>query len=194
MRIGLFGGTFDPIHFGHLITAETVRSDFGLDRILFIPAAIPPHKHKTSLSPAPLRLTMVKLALEKTPYFEVSDVEIKRGGVSYTVETVQWFQESDYWKENEFYLLIGVDSLLELGNWRYPDRILEKVPILVMERPGFDSEKAEKQFLEKIVPVKVPLIDISSSEIRRRVKEGKSIRYWVPEKVEKYIRQKGLYL
>ncbi len=194
MKIGLFGGTFDPIHFGHLIIAETVRSDFGLDRILFIPAAVSPHKAKTSLSPAPLRLTMVELALENTLYFEASDVEIKRGGFSYTVETVQWFQESDNWKGNEFYLLIGSDSLLELGTWKDPDKILGKIPILVMERPGFDSGKAEKQFQKRIVPVKVLFIDISSSEIRRRVKEGKSIRYWVPEKVEEYIRQKRLYL
>ena len=194
MKIGLFGGTFDPIHFGHLIVAETVRSDFGLDRILFIPAAIPPHKIKTSLSPASLRLAMVKLALEKVPYFEASDIEIKRGGISYTVDTVRWFWESDDWEGNEFYLLIGSDSLLELGTWKDPDKILERIPILVMGRPGFDFEKAEKRFQKKIVPVEVPLIDISSSEIRRRVKERKSIRYWVPEKVEKYIKQKGLYL
>ncbi len=194
MRTGLFGGTFDPIHTGHLIVAETVRSDFKLDRILFIPAEKPPHKRDSYLSPSTVRLKMVELAISRHPNFEISDVEIQRGGTSYTVDTVRWFLESKEWRKDVLYLIVGSDSLLEMETWRDSTIILEKIQTLVVERPGFDWEKGDKRFLKKVTLVQIPLVDISSTEIRRRVREGKSIRYWVPEKVENYIQRKGLYL
>jgi nicotinate-nucleotide adenylyltransferase len=193
MKTGLFGGTFDPIHVGHLIVAETVRCDLSLDRILFVVAAVPYHKVRENLSPAFLRLEMVELALEGYPLFTVSDVEVQRGGVSYTVETVRWFQDSEEWGKDELYLLIGSDCLLELGMWKDPEEILNNIPTLVVERPGFDIKKAEQRFGKRVTGVQAPLIDISSTDIRRRVRAGKSIKFWVPEKVEEYIMRKGLY-
>lgn len=194
MRTGLFGGTFDPIHVGHLIIAETVRSDFPLDRIIFIPTAAPSYKKETRISPAEVRAEMVKLAVGNCPYFEVSDIEIQRGGVTYTVDTIRWFMESEEWRGEELYFIIGGDSLLDLGTWKDSEEILEKIQTLVVARPGYDVNQSEWRFREKVTMVNVPLVDISSTEIRGRVQDGKSIRYWVPEKVESYILRKGLYL
>ena len=193
MRIGLFGGTFDPIHFGHLMIAETVRSDFPLDRMLFIPAATSPHKVGESLSSAEIRFKMVQRAIDSYSGLGVSDVEIQKRKISYTVDTVKWFRERKEWLHDEFYLLIGSDSFLELNTWKDPEEILEQVRMLVVSRPGFDIEEGEERFREKMTVVKAPLIDISSSEIRKRVRLGKSIRYWVPESVEGIIFEKGLY-
>lgn len=194
MKTGLFGGTFDPIHIGHLIIAETVRSDFVLDRVLFIPAQIPPNKVNRILSAAQIRLKMVELAIDGYSYFDVSDVEIQRGGVSYTVETVHWFKETEEWGKDELFLIVGSDSLLEMKSWKDPGGILQKIQTLVVGRPGFDIEKAEESFRRRVKRVYTPFINISSTEIRQRVRSGKSIHYWVPEKVEVYIRKKGLYL
>jgi len=194
MRIGLFGGTFDPIHIAHLIVAETVRSDFSLDRIFFIPAALPPHKGRKRLTPIRARLEMLHLAVEGQSGFFVSDVEMQRGEVSYTIDTVRWFQEREEWAGDDFYLILGGDSLLELGTWKDPEQILDTIPILVVRRPGFDMDRVEERFLKRVVFVNAPFVAISSTEIRQRVHEGKSIRYWVPDKVEAYIRREGLYL
>lgn len=194
MKIGLFGGTFDPIHVGHLIIAETVRSDFSLDRLLFVPAAVPPHKKYRDISSGSIRLEMVRSAISGHPYFEVSDAEIRRGGISYTVETVRRFQESEEWAGNAFYLLIGADSFRDLKNWKKPKEILDRIRVLVVERPSFGIEEIEAGFDEGVTLVRAPLVGISSNEIRRRVREGKSIRYWVPESVEQIIRREGLYL
>ncbi len=193
MRIGLFGGTFDPIHIGHLVIAETVCSDFPLDQILFIPAATSPHKVGENLSPPEIRFEMVQSAVDSHTGLGISDIEIQKGEISYTVETIKWFREREEWLHDEFYLLIGSDSFLELSTWKDPEMILEQVHLLVASRPGFNIEKGEKRFREKATVVKAPLIDISSSEIRKRVRLGNSIRYWVPESVEKIIFEKGLY-
>ena len=193
MKIGLFGGTFDPIHTGHLIVAETVRSDFQLDRILFIPASRPPHKQGQTFAPSADRKYMVKQALKGNPFFKLSDVELRRGGESYTIETIRWFQESKIWKKHIFFLIIGADSLLEMTIWKNPDEILKSIRVLVLLRPGFDIQNSDKKYLDKVTMVSVPNIDISSTKIRNRIRNNQTIRYWVPEAVERYIHTKGLY-
>ena len=193
MRIGLFGGTFDPLHIGHLIIAETVHSDFSLDQIIFIPAAVSPHKVGKNLSPADIRLEMVRRTIDHCTHFNVSDVEIQNEKISYTVDTVRWFREAEQWHHDELYLLIGSDSFLELNTWKDPELILEQVHMLVVGRPGFEIQTVEERFRDNVTIIDGPLIDISSSEIRQRVQLGKSIRYWVPDCVEKIISQKGLY-
>ena len=127
MKIGLFGGTFDPIHVGHLIIAETIFSDFLLDRIFFIPTAVPPHKNSDSVSPTDRRLEMVKLAVEDRSGFDVSDTELQRGGVSYTIDTIRWFQNSESLKGGSFFLIIGSDSLYDIKNWKHPEEILSSI-------------------------------------------------------------------
>ena len=157
MRTGLFGGTFDPIHIGHLIVAETVRSDAKLERVVFVPAAQPPHKVDTTLSPTSVRAKMVELAITGHPFFDLSDVEIQRKGVSYTVDTVRWFVESETWSRDELYLIIGSDSLLEMGTWKDAEIILQKISTLVVERPGFDWQKAEDRFRKIVTVLPTPL-------------------------------------
>jgi len=193
MKIGIFGGTFDPIHMGHLIVAETVRSDFQLDRILFIPASKPPHKPGRTFASFTDRKSMIKQALKDNPFFQLSDVEHRRSGVSYTIDTIRWFQKSKIWEKHIFFLLIGADSLLELSTWKDPDDIFKSVRVLVLRRPGSDITKSEKRYLEKVTIVDVPHIDISSTKIRNRIGRNQTVRYWVPEAVERYIHKKGLY-
>jgi nicotinate-nucleotide adenylyltransferase len=193
MRTGLFGGTFDPIHMGHLFVAETVRNDFNLDRILFIPAAIPPNKVGLTFSPPEVRMRMAALAVEENPHFHVSDLEIRRGGISYTIDTIRWLKASEAWQEDELFLLIGSDSLLDLRTWKDPEALLDEIRILVVKRPDFDVESVDSAFRDRFELVQTPLIAISSTEIRERVRLRKSIRYWVPEAVEAYIHRKGLY-
>ncbi len=193
MKIGLFGGTFDPIHTGHIILAETARSDLCLDRILFIPAAIPPNKMECVVTSAAIRVEMLLHAIDKIDNFDMSDTEIRRGGVSYTIDTVNDFLNSSEYEDSQFTLLLGGDSLVELDAWKDPERLLKSIPTVVMGRPGYDGMSAPKSFKEQVTFIRTPLIEISSTEIRRRVQEGKSVRFWVPDPVESYIREKGLY-
>jgi len=193
MRIGVYGGSFDPIHQGHLILAEYVREILILNKILFIPAAISPHKTLHQVTPAPLRLKMVELAIADNPHFQFSDIEIKRGGISYTVETIKTLREDHSLQRDQIFLLIGSDNLLDLPKWREPEQLLALCQVVVLPRPGFNIEEAEERFRERVLVLQTPLIEISSKEIRRRVKQGKSIRYLVPPSVERFIREKGLY-
>lgn len=193
MRVGIFGGTFDPIHVGHLIVAETVRSDFPLDRVVFLPAALPPHKEAQDVTPAELRLRMCRAAIDGCTGFDVSDLEIRSGGVSYTIDIVYRMSASEEWKKHELYLLLGMDSLVDLGTWKDPEALLRRIPVLVAGRPGSDASDADPSFLRSVTFVEAPMIDISSSEIRRRVREGRSIRHRVPDGVEALIREQGLY-
>ena len=193
MKIGLFGGTFDPIHIGHLVLAETVCNDVGLDQIVFILSGNPPHKNQQYLSHSQLRLDMVKLAIKKNPLFEVSDIEVRNKKISYTIDTIQWFQNTPGWKGNFFYLLIGADSLLDIGTWKEPEKILNQIKTLVVSRPGYDMECVDEVFRRRVTFIDTPYIGISSSEIRQRVHTNRSIRYWVPREVESYIYNKGLY-
>ncbi|MCD6117605.1 nicotinate-nucleotide adenylyltransferase [bacterium] len=193
MRIGLFGGTFDPIHTGHLIIAEAVRTGLCLDKIFFIPAGSPPHKIQNTVTEAGLRLEMVKIAIHDYPYFHVSDIEIGRKGKSFTIDTIRMFQNSPDFADDEFVLIIGCDNFLGLGNWYQPDEVLKSIDTVVAVRPGFDLSKAEKRFINKVKIIKTPLIDISSSQIRESVHNGESVSFWVPENVKQFIETKGLY-
>lgn len=198
-RLGVYGGTFDPIHMGHLIVAEMARQECCLDKVLFIPAKIPPHKNDNHISPADYRFEMTGLAIRENPYFDISDLELKRQGISYTVDSIIALsqEQSD---ESKIWLIVGGDSFLEIDRWKDAETIMTMCNFAVYLRPNFPTEtlmiKAErvrKRFDSNVQFVEAPMIGISSTDIRNRVSRGKSIRYMVPDAVEKYIREKGLY-
>jgi nicotinate-nucleotide adenylyltransferase len=193
MKIGLFGGTFDPVHMGHLIVAETVRSDCGLDRILFIPTGIQPRKTEKPAADPETRLRMIELAAAGHDAMGVSDVEIKREGVSYTLDTLKAMNGIPSGRGQELFLVMGMDSLIDFQNWKEPHEILKRAGLLVAARPGFDRAAVEPWIQNRAVFVETPRVDISSTEIRRRIREGLSVRFWVPEPVLAYIRGRGLY-
>lgn len=191
MNIGILGGTFNPPHIGHLIVAEHVRTELALDRILFIPAATPPHKVNDGIIDAHHRVQMLRLATQDNPHFDVAEIEIARGGVSYTADTLQQLHVEH--PSDQFFLLIGMDNLLEFHTWRSPEAILELATVVVMTRPGFAPHDVPAAMREKVVICPVPEIDIASRQIRKRVAEGKSIRYLVPDSVREYITRFELY-
>lgn len=197
-RLGVLGGTFDPIHFGHLIAAEVVRDQFELERVLFVPAARPPHKASQRVTPAEHRLAMVRLAVSGNPYFEVSTIEIARPGASYTVDTVRTLRRQ-IGPAGRLYLIIGADSVLDLPTWKDPLEILEYCDILAVTRAGYDGRGFDRM-VDRMVKaggavhrVTIPEVFISSSEIRKRISEGRSIKYLVPDAVGEYIGRTGLY-
>jgi nicotinate-nucleotide adenylyltransferase len=189
-HIGLYGGTFDPPHMGHLIVAAHVREELGLDQILFMPALTPPHKQDRDVTPAELRLAMVRLAIDGDASFAVSDLEIERGGVSYTVETVKALLALH--PGAALTVLIGMDNLVDFGTWRDPAGILALARVAVMTRPGY-VPGAGGAYLTQMTLCEVPHIGIAARDIRRRVAEGKSIRYLVPDAVGSFIHEHGLY-
>jgi nicotinate-nucleotide adenylyltransferase len=192
MRIGILGGTFDPIHWGHLLIAEGVREKFALDEVLFIPASWPPHKVKGRVTEAVHRYKMALLATQNNPHFSVSAVEMNRPGKSYTIETVKELKEK--YEEAEIYFIVGLDSALEIFTWKDPEKLLRLCRFISVQRPfSRELEKLDKRYRERIEIVEVPTLPISSTEIRERVKEGRSIKYLVPEAVEKYICKNKLY-
>jgi nicotinate-nucleotide adenylyltransferase len=190
-KVGILGGTFDPIHMGHLVLAEQVREKFQLERVIFIPCASPPHKTEQKLSPADDRFEMTKLALEGNPYFFVSDIELKREGLSYTVETLRELKE--FYRDSEIYFLTGSDVLDEITTWKDPEEIYKLAKIVIGVRPGFDKFDPENHFAKKSIIVEITGIDISSTQIREKVRKGESIKYLVPSKVEEYIKNRNLY-
>lgn len=199
-RIGIFGGTFNPVHTAHLIMAETVREQVHLDKILFIPSVNPPHKNPNRLAEAKHRLKMLKLAAEGNEYFEVSDIEIKLGETqkNYTVNTLIALRELYSQKEGsadgvKFYLIIGMDQLISLHTWKDPGKLFFLSEVVVINRPGFLQTQVENEYSRRVIYVPAPNIDISSTEIRHRVRENKSIKYLLPEKAEKYIYENNLY-
>lgn len=200
MRLGIFGGTFDPVHYGHLLLAECCREQCRLDAVWFLPAAVPPHKRAADLSPAEDRVAMLELAIAGHPAFSVCRYEVDRGGVNYSFETLEHFREEDAGRE--LFSLLGADMFHDLPHWRRPERILELALPVAVGRPGagepdvrefepFASPERLKQIREH--RVEMPLIGISGTEIRHRVKAGLSIRYQTPKAVEKYIESHGLY-
>ncbi|HET9886758.1 MAG TPA: nicotinate-nucleotide adenylyltransferase [bacterium] len=189
-RWGLFGGTFDPIHWGHLLLAEITRQILNLQKVFFIPARIPPHKGNVRAS-SEQRFRMTQLACEGNPYFEVSDVEIRREGPSYTVDTLRTFRAKN--AKAELYLIIGADSAKDLGSWKDHETILEQSNVVVLARPDSLGDNVSANMGSRITILPTPLIELSSSEIRRQVHEGRSIRYLVTDSVEKYIRAENLY-
>jgi nicotinate-nucleotide adenylyltransferase len=189
--LGIFGGTFDPPHHGHLIVASHVREAMNLDRIMFVPAAVPPHKRGRQISPGAVRLAMVEAAVKGDPYCVASSIELDRGGVSYTIDTVRALREK--MPSTRLSVLIGMDNLIDFESWREPEAILREASVVVMTRPGYAPGPDDLAVLGQMHLCAVPHIDIAGREIRRRVAEGKSIRYLVPEAVEQYIREHALY-
>jgi len=200
MRLGLYGGSFDPVHYGHLLLAECCREQCRLDAVWFAPAAVPPHKQDHPLSPASSRTEMLKLAIGGHEAFSVYLGEVDRGGISYTVETLEKLR-TDH-PADEWFLPMGADSLADLPNWRKPERICELAIPVVVRRPGSpepnDTVLAKLMSLERLAiarenRVTMPVVELSASDIRRHVAAGQSIRYRTPRAVEKYIEMHGLY-
>lgn len=199
-RIGLFGGSFDPIHIGHLIIAQDAADQLGLDEVLFIPAAVPPHKRHRERASDEARLAMVKLAVESNPLFSVSEVEVERGGISYTYETV-----ADLAREHRgcgLFLIIGSDTLVDLHNWYKIDELATLCEFCSFMRPGESDPDQIRQKIglspklkERVISnmFESRMIGISSSEIRSRIAAGQGIRYLVPAAVENFILEHGLY-
>jgi len=190
-RIGVFGGSFDPIHLGHLILAQNALETLELDRVFFVPTAVPPHKKNIKLSPFPLRVKMVELALAGNDAFELSLMESGEDP-SYTYETVLRFKEEGYERE-QLHLLVGSDSLQELEYWRRPEVIFENATIVSMMRPGFEAIPPLPRGASVVI-LERGSNSISSTDIRELVREGKSIKYLVPDGVEKFIKDNSLYI
>jgi nicotinate-nucleotide adenylyltransferase len=196
MRVGIYGGTFDPVHYGHLVLAEQCREQLRLDSVWFLPAAVPPHKQGAEISEAEHRAAMLEIAVAGHPQFHVEPHELERGGTSYTVETLEHFRRSD--PALELVLLIGADSLVELPTWREPGRILALASIGAVNRgrSAIDLSPLYTQIpasVGRVLVVQMPGIDLSATDIRRRVSEGRSIRYLTPRGVEAYIQEQRLY-
>ncbi len=190
--LGILGGTFDPIHNGHLVAAQALLDKLHLSRVLFLISAHPPHKNTVELSSWDDRRQMVTLAIQGNERFEVSELERTRTGPSYTFETMTTLQ-SQYGRQYRLLFIVGADSILEIFTWRQPERLLDSGMLVVIPRPGFDLGKLDPKVKEKVTLVETPLVDISSSDIRRRVRRRRSIRDLVPPAVENYIRRNKLY-
>lgn len=197
MRVGILGGTFDPIHIGHLAAAEEVRVRLALERVIFVPAGLPPHKLHLDVTPTEHRLKMVQLAIADNPHFTLSRVDIDRFGPSYTVDTVELLRD-EYGPEAELYFIMGSDSLAELLIWHQPERLIRLCRVVALTRPGHRVDLEELDHLlpgaiARVQLLDMPLLQISGTDLQRRVRMGLSIKYLVPPAVEAYIRQHGLY-
>lgn len=199
MKIGIMGGTFDPIHLGHLATAEAVRELFALNEILFIPAARPPHKLGRRVTDERHRLEMVHLATRSNKFFKVSDMELKRTGLSYTLDTMNELHRT-FGAATELFFIIGADSLADLSKWHAARELVEKCHFIATTRQGVDIDfSAVEEFFgaaarEHIHRVTTPGLEISSTDLRERIRLRRSIKYLVPEAVEEYILREELYL
>lgn len=197
-RIGILGGTFDPPHLGHLVIAEEARWQLGLEEVLFVPAGQPWLKSRREISDPKHRLEMLRLALAFNPHFRVSDIEIQRSGLSYTVDTLRALKEKRG-EGAEFYFILGWDALASVPMWKEPEEIIRLCFLVAVGRPGSRKPKlselaqAVPGIEERVIFLQTPQIGISSTEIRRRASQGLSLRYLVPEAVEKYIREHKLY-
>ncbi len=199
MKTGLFGGTFDPIHIGHLTIAEDIRVKLQLDRVIFIPARQPWLKVDREISEGHYRLQMVKLAIASNRYFEISDVEMIRPGPSYTVDTVEEMRRT-LGPEDDMYFIAGSDAVMDMPLWKQPERVVSLCRIAAAKRPR--APEVDTNALKSVIPevsscinvIDVSQVDISSTAIRERIREGQPISDMVPDEVERYIRENGLYL
>lgn len=191
MDVGLFGGTFNPPHLAHLVIAEVVRDQFGLDEVLWMPSRNPPHKDDDDVAPAACRLAMTRLTVQDNPSFRASKMEMERDGPSYTVETLRQLQKCH--PSASFSLIIGGDSLRTFDEWHRGNEIIERAPLIVYDRPHAGESEECLPPQDRVHFVDAPMIDISSTDIRARCRKGQSIRYMVPEPVRTYIRKHGIY-
>ena len=191
MKIGVFGGTFDPPHLGHLVAAEAARELLGLDFVRVIPAALSPHKIWRETSPAEIRLEMVRLAFAGNASYIIDEREIQRKGPSYMVDTLSDLRTE--FPGDSLVLLLGRDTLKDFDTWKEPDRILALAEVVALERQVAVLESGDSPMLKRITRLKTPLVEVSASMIRERVREGKSIRYMVPDGVREYIERHRLY-
>ncbi len=196
MRVAMLGGTFDPVHIGHLIGAQAAAEQLQLDRVLFVPAANPPHKLNVSITPAEHRVAMLERALAGNKRFSLYLDEISRSGRSYTIDTVRRYRQSEHKEGDELFFIVGADNLAELHTWKYWKALCREVKFVALAREGFEPDNG---FLEKklgsaeILWVKMPLIGISATGIRNSCAAGYSIRYLVPDSVAEYIESHRLY-
>lgn len=197
MKIGIFGGTFDPVHLGHMVISEQVMDELALDRVIFVPGGIPPHKEASSVrASADDRLEMVQAAVSGNERFSVDRIEVDAGRPMHSVETVPLLKERS--PEDEWFFITGADEVSNLLTWKDPDRLLEEVVMVAATRPGYDLSRLDHledglQNFDRIFPVECSRVDISATGIRRRILQRKSIRYLVPEPVYEIIEQKELY-
>ncbi|MHB1128121.1 MAG: nicotinate-nucleotide adenylyltransferase [Bacillota bacterium] len=198
-RLGIMGGTFDPIHYGHLVTAEAARERYDLELIIFVPAGNPPHKKGYVISSSEDRFMMTSMAIATNPYFEICDHEIKREGYSYAVDTVARFQE-EYGAGVELFFITGADAIVEILTWKNVEELVYKCRFIAATRPGFDLVELQRNLdmlplagRHRIHPIEIPGLAISSTDIRLRVAEKRTIKYLLPEVVEKYIYDHNLY-
>jgi nicotinate-nucleotide adenylyltransferase len=212
VRLGLFGGTFNPIHYGHLRSAEEVCENLSLDRLLLIPAARPPHKQSESIIPFSARLEMTRLAVSENPRFDVSEIEGQRSGKSYSIETIRQFRQN--YTDAEIYFILGLDALLEINTWKDYQQLFNLCHFVVLDRPGYEWRQLEDVLRLKVNPhcrrdesarsfrhpsgnqiflSQATLLEISSTRIRQLVSEGKSIRYLLPDAVRRYILKEKYY-
>lgn len=195
---GIFGGTFDPIHNGHLHIAYEALYNLGLDEIIFIPSGNPPHKTNKRVTDGNIRYDLVKKAIEREERFTVSDYEIKKKSLSYTYETLEFFNKLE--PETEWYFITGADCLMEIYTWSNIDRIFNSCKFVVFNRSGYKKEDVLKQksivenkFSRKIVFLDIPILEISSSIIRDKLREGKNISYLVPDKLNRILQERNIY-
>lgn len=197
IRVGIFGGTFDPIHQGHLIIAEQVAEVLGFSRVVFVPGGTPPHKEASTVKASPEdRFRMVEAAIGGNGKFAIDQVEIEARRTMYSVETVPLIKER--YKGDEWFFIGGADEVSNLLSWKEPDRLLSEACMVAATRPGYDIQNLGRlaeglENFDRIVPVECTRVDISATSIRRRLAEGKSIRYLVPDGVYKIIHERGLY-
>ena len=196
--LGIMGGTFDPIHYGHLVTAEEARCQFDLDAVIFVPSGKPPHKKDYSVSDAKHRYLMTVLAVVTNPFFDVSRTEIDREGYSYTIDTVKEFREK--YPLAEIFFITGADAILEILTWKKVEEVMDHCRFIAATRPGYNLNDLDKKFKailpeysNRIETIEVPALAISSTDIRQRVAKDMSIKYLVPEAVEQYILKNNLY-
>lgn len=198
-RLGIMGGTFDPVHYGHLVAAEGVRHEFELEKVIFIPAARPPHKTDKEMTSPEHRLAMVKSAISSNKYFEISAIEAKRKGISYTIDTVREVRELN--PGASIYFITGADAVLEILTWKKVEELLGICKFIAATRPGYNLENLEQtlsslpgEYFKNIYTMEVPALAISSTDIRYRVSRGWPIKYLLPETVERYIYENKLYM
>ncbi|KJF27992.1 nicotinate-nucleotide adenylyltransferase [Clostridium aceticum] len=198
-RYGIMGGTFDPIHLGHLFIAETALDELSLDEVIFIPTGLPPHKDQETVTDSHHRLLMTSIAIDSNKTFKLSTIEIDRKGPSYTIDTIQSILQN-HKEEVEIYFITGTDTFMEVDTWKHYKDVLQMIKIVVATRLGYNdrsfNEKVDlftKKYKAEIIKVTVPILEISSSDIRDRIKVGKTIKYLVPEGVEEYIKKNQLY-